>query len=305
MKTTDDIRDLEKKYMNKIWDILCNPKFISDLKEMENYIQNNYFELDKNYQIKNKIQLGAERLLNFYIQKTLNVIDVYPSPISSDIAFFTEDALINVDAKTIDLSGNRGDDAYVQFGTHQISFKNKPLFPQNINGSNFKGMHLHPGLPVFEPKTGLPCLSFFAGITYKDDGNSFMISHIKLSCVPNGQIVEEEYNNNIILNYKTYRYLKDNAATKIGSDYVPKNTISQNWIPFRLNPRGRSSNNTWLDTTINDPFFKKINFVLWRFIAKKYHICIGGDTGRIRTHTIQNRKNSKGKTWEGIRRLDI
>lgn len=299
--TKPKIVDLEKKYMEKIWKIVTNKDFIEDLKKTEKYIKDNYEQLDRNYQIKNKLQLAAERLLSFYVHKNFKITKIYPSPISSDIAFFVKDCLINIDAKTIDLAGNKGDDSFIQFGPHQISFMNEPLYGQKIGDIDFKGVELHPGLPEFEPETKLPCLTFFMGITYEDDGRSFAISHIKLSCVPNGKIVKEEFNNKLIKNFKTYRYLKKEAAQKIGKDYLPINleNAKEHWILFKLNAA-----NTWLDTSLKNPFDGS-ELSIWRIIDKKYEICLGGDTARIDPNILEKRKDSSGREWMGIKEQKI
>ncbi len=309
MITTNKIRDLEKRYMEEIWQLISSEAFLLDLKKIEEYIKNNYIELDRNYQIKNKLQLAAERLLSFYIHRNIEITKIYPSVISSDIAFFTKDSLINIDAKTVDLDGNRGDDSSIQFSPNQISFKNKILFAKKIKKFNFKGISLKPGLPEIEIKTGLPCLTFFMGITYRDDGEIFKINRLKLSCIPNGRIIKEDFNNDVIKNFKTYRYLKEDAARKIGDKYVPKNLnekIPKTWLPFKLNNANNSSVRTdsWLDISLENPFDKS-ELALWRILSKKYHICLGGDTARIKPEQLKNRKDGSGNKWMGARDISI
>lgn len=309
MINIEKIKDLEEFYTNKIWDVITSDSFINDLKKIELYIQNHYAELDRDYQIKNKLKIAAERLLSFYLLKNIDVVNIYPSPLSSDIAFFTKDCLLNIDAKTIDLSGNRNDDSYIQFQPHQVNFNNKILFSRQIGEYLFSGIKLKPGLPEIEPNTQLPCLTYFVGITYTDDGKSFCINHIKISCIPNGKIIEKEFNNDIIQNFKTYRYLKVDAAAKINSKYLPKNTnieIPENWIAFKLND-GSGSNtlvDTWLDISLKNPFDSS-EFAIWRIVDKKYHICLGGDSTRILPSILENRENSSKNTWLGVRKKNI
>lgn len=300
------IRDLERKYMEEIWEWVSSDEFSKDLLEIEQYIQSNYKDLNERYQIKNKLQKAAERLLFFYVHRKLEVKGVYPSPISSDLAFYTDDALVNIDAKTIDLDGNEGDDKYIQFGPHQISFSNKPFFARTISGKKFGGIVLPPGLPEIEPKKKIPCLTFFMGITYRDDGKLFSLSHIKLSCVPNGIIAREDFNNDLIINFKTYNYLKKDAANKIGVGYLPKPhnfAIPHTWIPFCLKG-GAGNNDTWLDTTLNHPY-NRYEPAIWRILDKKYHICLGGATARIEPQKVEQRKDGVGKPWLGVRKLDV
>lgn len=296
-----DIRDLEKKYMEKIWAIVSSDEFSDDLKKIESYIKANYRDLNERYQIKNKLQLAAERLMYFYMHKYLDINRIYCSPISSDLAFYTNDALVNIDAKTIDLAGNPGDDNWIQFGPHQISFTNKTFFSRQIANINFKGMGLKPGLPEIDSETNLPCLTFFVGITYKDDGNGFDIHHMKVTCVPNGKIIREDFNDNVISNFKTYKYLKEQAATKLGSQFMPKpkaTALPTTWIPIPL--KGTGKIDAWLDTVLMEPFDSSRN-VVWKILDKKYHICLGGDTARINPSLVQNRKDSSGNSWIGVK----
>ena len=298
-----NIRDLEKKYMDLIWKWVSSKEFEKDLKEIENYIKEHHSDLEIRYQIKNKIQLAAERLISFYIHKNMKVLDIYSSPISSDFAFYTNDCLINIDAKTIDLDGNENDDKYIQFGPHQISFLNKPLFAKKIKNENFAGITLLPGLEEIDSYSNLPCLTFFIGITYKDNRQDFNISHLKLSNLPNGIVAKEDFDSDLIYNFKTYRYLKKNAASRFGEEYLPKNKdlpISSSWIPFSL----RSNKiDTWLDTSLTNPFTN--SFAIWRVIDKRYCICLGGDTGRILPEKIKNRTDSSGNNWIAYRVKNI
>jgi len=306
MTTLEKIENLERKYMDEIWKLVSSEEFLIDLREAEQYIKAQYAELKKNYQVKNKIQLVIERLLAFHVHKSLEVIKVYPSPISSDIAFFTKDCLINIDAKTIDLDGNKGDDIYLQFNPNQISFKNKPLFARQIGSVKFKGIQFNPGLPDIEPKEGFPCLTFFVGVTYKDDEESFMISHIKLTCLPNGIIVKERFDNEIIENFKTYKYLGKKMALKMKEEYLPKAPefeIPENWIPFKLNGDAGKVD-AWLDLSLKHPLDNS-RMAIWKILAKKYHICLGGSTARINHVRLNDRKDSSGNEWDGFRKLDI
>ena len=292
-----DIRDLEKKYMKKLWSIISSDEFSQDLIEIESYIKENYCDLNERYQIKNKLQLAAERLMYFYMHKYLKINNIYCSPISSDLAFYTDDALINIDAKTIDLAGNRGDDKWIQFGPHQISFTNKTFFARYDENINFKGIGLKPGLPEIDPNKNMRCLTFFLGITYKDDGNGFDIHHMKLTCVPNGKIIREEFDNNVISNFKTYKYLKEQAATKLDHKFSPKEKEEKTWIAFSLKDKGK--NDTWFDMSLRDPFDQS-RYVIWRVLRKKYHICLGGDTARIDPDLLKDRKDSSGNSWVGV-----
>lgn len=68
-----EIKDLEKKYMDKIWNVISSDEFISNLKLVEKYIIKNYQFLHENWDEKNKIKVGVERLIRFHIYKNFNV----------------------------------------------------------------------------------------------------------------------------------------------------------------------------------------------------------------------------------------
>jgi hypothetical protein len=131
------IVDLERMYFDKIWDIMSSPDFIKDLREVSEFIQNNYKQLSDFWGEKNKVKIAVERLIRFHSYKELNVIGIYPSPLSSDMAIVTEDCVINIDAKTIDMNGNAGDDTSIHFQKNQITFDNIPFFEQNIEGLKY------------------------------------------------------------------------------------------------------------------------------------------------------------------------
>ena len=252
------VRNTEKKYTNLIWEWLSSESFLADLRDIEDYIITNYKILDQRWQIKNKLKVAAERLVRFYSYSNFNVKGIYPCPISSDLAFFTDDALLNIDAKTIDMVGNPGDDRSIQFDAHQISFTNRPLGSRTLpSGHVFSGARLFPGLPIME--RGLPCLTFIISVCYNDDGRNFSLSHIDLFCVPNGEIVENDYNNNLISNYKTYKYLGKDEAAYLGMQYIPKSTssfvIPDTWVPFSMQT-GSANIDSWLDTNLDHPYYK-------------------------------------------------
>lgn len=300
------IKNLERTYMDVIWKWFSDPIFLKKISEIEKYIVRNYKELNELWQVKNKIRLGLERLLMHYAFKNLEITDIYASPLSSDLSFFTEDALINVDAKTIDLEGNAIDESYVQFQPHQVSFENIPLLGQNVAGHEFKGIKFKPGLPAIEPATKLPCLTFFLCIIYRDDGKSFSIERASLYCVPNGEIVKADFKNDMIFNFKTYRYLGKQEASKLDKEYLPKPKsfrIPSHWKPFRLRG-GSGAPDSFLDTKLKNPFFKD-EFAIWRIVDNNYEICLGGDSTRIEPKKIENRTDSSGEPWKGARYINL
>ncbi len=296
----NQLNELEKLYMTKIWKILSSESFHRDLRSIEMYIQNKYNHLKDLWGIKNKIKIAAERLIRFYGYTKLRVVGVYPSPMSSDMAIYTNDTLLNIDAKTIDMIGNKGDDLSIHFQSHQITFNNNTFFDRKIMGYQFGGVNLDPGIPEFE--NGKPTLTFFISINYCDNQESFCLSHLSLCCVPHGIIVKEEYKNNIISNFKTYDYLKKERALSLKkNNYLPRKQIKDEWINFPL--KGGGQNDAYIDPSLKHPFINNSQCV-WKKIDSKYMVLLGGLTARIPKEKLKDRKAESGN-WEGFKRINI
>ena len=58
------IRNLEKKYMQLIWEWVSSDEFSNDLLEIEEYIKANYKDLSQKYQIKNKLQKAEHPVMS-------------------------------------------------------------------------------------------------------------------------------------------------------------------------------------------------------------------------------------------------
>jgi hypothetical protein len=296
------IKDLEKKYMDKIWAVISSDEFTENLKIIESYVIKNYNFLDENWDEKNKIKVGVERLIRFHIYKYFNVINVYPSPVSSDMAVELDDVLLNIDAKTIDMVGNPGDDTAIHFQKNQITFNNEPFFKQKINGFQFSGIAFPARLESFYKEK--PVLTFFVTVNYFDDSiqRTFRLSHLSVCCVPHDLIVQEDYSNKIISNFKTHEYIGKAKAEIIGAKYMPKTSIDRNWIPFSI--KGTGANDAFLDIKLDHPFIPDSKAV-WKIIGGKYCILTYGGSARIDKNNILNRLDSKKQNWIGFRKKDI
>lgn len=288
--------------MNKIWTVISSNDFIEDLKKIESFIQKNYDFLDENWDEKNKIKIGVERLIRFHIYKNFKVINVYPSPISSDLAVEMSDVLLNIDAKTIDMVGNPGDDKSIHFQKNQITFNNDAFFKQKVGQHFFSGITFPARLESFFNKK--PVLTFFVTINYFDnyDLKSFKLSHLSLCTVPHDLIVIEDYNGRIISNFKTHEYIGKAKAEIIGEIYGPKKNVSKNWLPFSI--KGTGKNDAYLDPILDHPFIKK-GKCAWKKIGGAYSILTYGGSARIDKKTITKRYDAKGDIWLGVLRKDI
>ncbi len=246
-----DILDLERDYFNIFKKFFQKSFFNDGMERIKEYIDSNINKLNS-WNVENKVALACERLVNLHIhknfpdKKTINkfpksrIQDIYPSPLSSDTAFITEDAIINIDCKTYSIGtpgikegkgkGNKNDWTRATIGANQTSFDQK----QHFTGRNGSG----PPIPVKfnllkdDDHDGIikPTISLMLGFLYFDNGKNFnwytdnndedFSDNVKLACIPNGHL-SNLFNNKIISNVKSYQYKK---GTK------KKNRVSKNAI---------------------------------------------------------------------------
>ncbi len=296
------IKNLERDYMSKIWAIVSSKEFIYNLKQIEKYIIKNYNFLDENWDEKNKIKIGVERLIRFHLYKNFKVINIYPSPVSSDMAIELDDILLNIDAKTIDMIGNPGDDTAIHFQKNQITFNNKAFFKQNVSGHDFSGITFPARLESFY--NDKPVLTFFVTVNYFDDSTlkTFKLSHLSLCCVPHGIVVKEDFGNNIISNFKTHEYIGVAKARTLGKKYTPRTKVEDSWIPFSI--KGNSSKDAYLDPNLDHPFILNSKSV-WKKIGGKYSILTYGGSARIDKNKITTRLDSDKNKWIGYNKVKI
>ena len=208
----EDILDLEKKYFQLLYNLFTKDEFTNDLLKIEKYLcdPKNYERIKKLYDKKNIIDVGLERIIRKHIyssQKDLEMVDIYPSPVSADIAFQTDDAIIHLDSKTIDSDGNSGDWDQLQFEKNQSSFQNK----SPGKSAYFSGCDVACSLQMDEG--GKPMLTYFLSLKYTDNGKSFKIyrghqtSNMHLTNLPNGHL-SPLFANDLIINCKNYNYKK-------------------------------------------------------------------------------------------------
>lgn len=287
--TQKHIIDLEKKYMELLTEIFQSDEFKHSMHIIEQRIIDDYFELQNIWQIKNKVAIALERITRFFIYKNQSSINVYHSPISSDIAFYTEDALICLDTKTIDLDGNAGDEKWIQFERNQVNIKNKVKYSTD----KYKGVHYHECLPTIDKHTNKPLLTFFLCLIYKDDSKSFSIKRMSLACVPNGEL-SALYDYDLISNYKTYQYITKTHAKSFNKKGIyglePYKDINEDWICLE--------NGSYYDTSVKHPSYED-EYVVRRLIGNEYRVLLGGDTARIDPKKIAKRIDSSGNHWNG------
>lgn len=295
---SQEINGIERYQMEALVRILKSPQFKKDLKSVESYIQLNYDKLHFHWGIKNKLKLAAERLIRFHIWKNMPGVDLYNTPLSSDVAFIMNDCVLNIDCKTIDLSGNPNDRKYIQCEANQANFENINLQKTTIPGTSltFEGYTFYPMLEKFHENK--PVLSFFIFINYHDDGNGFEIKELEICCLPHNEVVTDEYNTRLISGYKTYKYLKEMQAEKFDAYYLPTKRIDPNWVEFKIGQTKR-----YYDSKMSHPFDSN-KLLIWGLEGKHWQVVIGGHTIRVPKKNIENRKD-RGSDWKGWVKIPI
>lgn len=317
-ESKNNILDLEKKYFEKLWELCTSDEFINDLEKIEKYISGKYDILANTWDLKNKIKIPAERLLRYHIYTKLktDIIGIYPSAISGDIGFVTNDAIISLDAKTIDMIGNKGDAKYLQFENNQSNFINKGLDYDNRIG--YKGVNVDTYLPIYDEYNGkkLPVLTYFLSINYVDNKKTFKLNRslqsgtIVLKCLPNGEI-SELFDNDIVINFKTYTYYdkKDGyESIEIGEyDKIKPYLLDERFYTITRDKVDKD----WkrIKGRTKQGYYCEKHKVAWFPVKRKKggkYICYleavkGGNTARVENEILKNRYDSKDNMWIGYK----
>lgn len=287
------ILDLEKKYFQELSILFQDQNFFNSLRDLEKWISINYKKLHS-WKKANKCDLAVERLINFHTNNHYmkNIKKVYASPISSDIAFETNDAIINIDSKTVNFYSNEIDWNQLQLGPNQSSFRHTNYFATNT----FPGIPVEFHVDTQDSISKKPVLTFILMIMYNDDGTSFQWYkrsddfHIKFCCIPNGEL-SNLFNNELIKNIKTYKY-KTAMDTKGKIVTIKKSTYPSNAFEVKV---GRK-------TCFYDPISK---YTYGIKDSPKYSIIEGTNTVRMEFDDLKMRWDSRGIKWVGFENWDI
>ena len=273
------ILDLEKTYFKIFSKFFKDPFFTKGLKDIESYIKKNIKSLNA-WNVENKVALACERLVNLHVHKNFPdkktkkmyplscVKDIYPSPLSSDTAFITGDAIINIDCKTYSIGipgvkagpgkGNKDDWKKATIGSNQTSF----IQPKHKTGKNGSGPYINVkfNLAKNDSFNGVkkPTISFILGFLYYDDGKSFkwytdksdqnFAYNAKLACIPNGSL-SGLFNNKIISNVKSYKY-KEKEKNPVSKNAIGVNSFraSHQQLINRYDSKGKkwSGFSSWI-----------------------------------------------------------
>ena len=120
------VLDLEKKYFNILYQIFSQQSFNKELRSIMKNINKDWIKIHKIWDKENVVDLAVERHINYRVYNDPLLKDsiqsIYPSVISSDTAFITNDAVINIDSKTISIEGNKNDWPRQTVGCNHISY---------------------------------------------------------------------------------------------------------------------------------------------------------------------------------------
>ena len=300
------ILNLEKKYFNRIYEIINSDSFKNDLLAIEKEIKTNYGEYSEKYGNVNKVNIMTERLLCHHLYMELNehIKGIYPSPISSDFGVRTDDCILCVDAKTINIKTNKVDISSTQLEENQNSFDNK----------KFPGIEVHSNLKkvdYFHEKE-LPVLTYIVKIIYYDDKYRFSLNReentptIVLACIPNGKL-SSLFDYNIVLNFKTYNYYSEAEDIRYKPIYIPdiegeekqkflkQACEERNFMPYPMMGNkvmfiDQNRKIWWETSTGNRKFLRAVK---------------SGSNMRVKNEYLKNRYDSENNIWEGYKEIKI
>ncbi len=294
------ISNLEKFYFEDLVnEFQTDPIYKKSFLDIENWVQSNYqyFEAWKDA---NKIKLAVQRLIaNFCYAKYQYFEKIYPSPISSDIAFETKNAIINIDSKTVKENTNSGDFESLFFNPNQSSFKHKNFGKSLDKPNNYPGMPIHFAIPPIDPLTKKPIFTFFIMYKYFDDDSNFTWyrnndePNVKFICIPNGNL-SGLFDNDLGINgAKTYKYKKI-PNPEGGNEILHRLPLNYNFPPgsFKVKVAQRkgiyipNTKETWLPLQHNN--------------EKMYTNTESANTCRIQFNVLKKRFDSSGKNWNGV-----
>ena len=207
---------LERKYMCSLLNCFKSEKFSKLTNELAHNIQDKIKQrVEFDWNKANPIDVTFERLIHYtiYTHFKETIKKPYPSSISSDISVVLDDAVLNIDSKTVSLVSNKTDFKQLQIGKHQFNFNNKPL-------KNWEYRTQLAG--YFENK---PIINFILRLGYtqdkKGDAKGFRllktgdeVNNMSLTCVPHRDL-GELFDNDIIRSFKNFPELSENAKTKL------------------------------------------------------------------------------------------
>lgn len=314
-KIQNQILDLEEKYMHIIEEIVTSPVFLADLRHIEEETQEYYELLQEVWGKKNKIKEASERLLRHHMYTSFpNATKFYASPISCDIALELEDIILNIDVKTIDKVGNKGELSSTQFEHNQTSFLNNPV----LSAGSFPGFKVKSNLQAIDSKTKKPLLTYLVKIGYSDDGKGIfkLINEdeqpsIVVTCLPNG-VLSNLFGNDLFLNFKDYVYFDAHDGIYYKPKYITsldefRNLSTTNKFSRIEQVTDIPRNWERIESKTKVGYYDNENSKVWYVVPKKsgkhwdiFLQCVKyGNTARFNDEWLEKRYNSKNEEWCG------
>lgn len=221
-----ELEELEKKYFESLKSMIeNNTELVKKGVERINASKDHWKGKIK---IDNKIQRGVQEIIRSIIIRGFKNWETFTSPISSDTAFETDDAIINLDIKTVKNIDNDAKKGYFQIRRNQTSYPNKDV----------KGVPWNPHQPLsseVEPGKHLPTLSYFVKFIWAREEDKIKIKEVVICSIPNGKLAEI-YGKNIIVNYKTYEYedkkrerRKEGDTARFNIKKISKPKLTKGW----------------------------------------------------------------------------
>ena len=307
-----EILNLEQKYFDLLANVFGSKDFKNSLLETEKWTNYHYLNLHT-WKKSNKVQLACQRLVFFNVLKTLDkeIIGTYNSSISSDVAFETKDAVINIDSKTINFDKNKLDWKRPFFGPNQSSFRNINWGTKGNENTNFGGFKVQFNLFPYDNFLGKPVLSYLISFLYRDKKGDDKFSwyrdahenkdefdfNMKLTVIPNG-LLSKHFDNDLIVGAKTYKYKKKEGkyVQHIKKENIPNHSkleaINVETKPGWYDPL---TDIPWLETESGTGKNRKMVF----------RHTTGIDSVRMKYDILRERYNGKGKHWDALKNWKI
>ncbi len=320
----NSIRDLEKKYQEIIWNILGGDFFESSLNDVQEIMRKDHEEIAQKFAKTNITETLFERITRYFIyrNKTLDFERPFHSPLSSDIAFETNDAIIFIDCKTVNMDdrpnkGNKQDYPSIVFNINQCTFDNENVyrnsaeyFNQKKLFNNFEGVVFPNNLTLSTSEgkfNNKPILTYILGLhyypadpnpeNYSITDSNFQKRQLYLACLPNFHTARQDFNNNLVTKFKFYEWVEKQGQFEKYPDYIPINSAKPNFKKFRFlidngpGERTTQGNYYYYDNSQRGPYNTK--GTIWREKGGKYEVLLHGKTPRIRKTLFTENKNEK------------
>ena len=327
----NQIIELEKKYQEKLNNLITSELFLSDLRKIEAEIKQNYSLLKNTYQIKQKFTAALERILCIRIPEILDFKEAFPLPISSDVALMNDEVILWVDAKSYDRHGNAGDEEDIVIGINQLTsvLSHKKMKINSISGDDF----IFPGFTIYPPilngfpeaiYKGRPILSFVISLWCYDDGADVDLKKIEVDCIPHFLVYEYGYKSEILSNTKGYKYTENVVNDEILTPYklfeFPdrlkivdyKNGIELNELPEGVSPNnvGKLRSIALVDLENYNQTLKGIEdlYLIRKFKGARWRVTDTSSGFRISSSKLIKSQNINGNLFSNnwrIKKLEL